>query len=270
MPYSMVGEKPIEFYYPNGYGEQRLVEQDETKQVFLPGQSKIRRMVWTSPQLLNRTYNETTPPRPIYEGQTILRQGSTPYGSFGCSTTIRIRASYQRYRNIPFQTGGIIKYAIIDGVFPPSLTLDIDTGILFGKIDDLETIYSELFDISSVPPESEIDQLAAQTFNYNFGDQGRKRYTEDNYGKAGSAALHEGGFPTPKGVTFIARAFNTANPETDYIDGRFTIDISNNWSNDRDQFILNIRNQFFVDGKPVTNRQYLAAMKSRGYFPGCS
>ena len=270
MPYSMVGEKPIDFYYPDGYGEIKIVEQDETKQIFLPGQSTIRKMVWVSPQLLNQTYNETTPPRPIYEGQKILREGSTPYGSFGCATTIKLKASYQSYRNSPPPLGGAIKYAIIDGVFPPSLTLDIDTGILFGEIDDLETIYADEFGSTDVPEDRSVDSDAASSFNYNFGEQGSKRFTEDNYGKAGSATLHEGGFPIPKSVTFIARAFNAADPIEDYIDGRFTIDISNNWSNDRDQFILNIRNQFFVDGKPVTNKEYLSAMKNRGYFPGCS
>jgi formylglycine-generating enzyme required for sulfatase activity len=40
----------------------------------------------------------------------------------------------------------------------------------------------------------------------------------------------------------------------------------NNWSSDRDEFILNIRNQFFIDGKPVTNEEYLTTMKGRGYF----
>ena len=270
MPYSMVGENPIEFYYPDGYGEIKIVEQDETKQIFQPGQSTLRRMVWVSPQILNQTYNETSPPRPIYEGQKILQTGSTPYASFGCETTIQIRASYQSYRNSPPTTGGQIKYAIIDGVFPPSLTLDIDTGVMFGEIDDLDTIYAEFFGGMTAPPDRQQDLEAAITYNYNFGEQGPKRYTEDNYGKAGSAALHADGFPTPKGVTFVARAFNAIDPLNDYIDGQFTIDISNNWSIDRDKFILNIRNQFFVDGKPVTNKEYLSAMKSRGYFPSCS
>lgn len=270
MPYGMVGENPIEFYYPDGYGEINIVEQDETKQVFLPGQSSLRRMVWVSPKILNQTYNETTPPRPIYEGQKILRTGSTPYGSFDCETTIRIRASYQSYRNSPPTTGGLIKYAIIGGVFPPSLTLDIDTGTLFGEIDDLETIYAGEFGSVEPPPDREADLIAASTYNYNFGEQGPKRYTEDNYGKLGSETLHEGGFPIPRSVSFTARAFNANAPLTDYIDGRFIIDISNNWSIDRDKFILNIRNQFFVDGKPVTNKEYLSTMKSRGYFPSCS
>jgi hypothetical protein len=268
MPYSMVGENPIEFYYPDGYGELNIVEQDETKQPLPFGQ--IRNMVWVSPQILNSTYNETSPPRPIYEGQKILRGGSIPYASFGCETNIRIRASYQSYRNLPPKTGGQIKYAIIDGVFPPSLTLDIDTGIMFGEMDDLDTIYAEKYGKPTLPPDKEENLKAASLFNYNFGEQGPKRYTEDNYGKSGSETLHADGFPTPQDVTFVARAFNASNPIGEYIDGRFTIQLSNNWSIDRDKFILNIRNQFFIDGKPVTNKEYLSVMKSRGYFPSCS
>lgn len=268
MPYSMVGENPIEFYYPDGYGELNIVEQDETKQPLPFGQ--IRKIVWVSPQILNSSYNETSPPRPIYEGQKILREGSAPYASFGCETNIRIRASYQAYRNRPTPTGGQIKYAIIDGVFPPSLTLDIDTGVMFGEMDDLDTIYAEKYGKPVVPPDREEDLKAASDYNYNFGEQGPKRYTEDNYGKSGSETLYADGFPTPQDVTFVARAFNVSNPTEDYIDGRFTIQVSNNWSIDRDKFILNIRNQFFIDGKPVTNKEYLSVMKSRGYFPSCS
>lgn len=268
MPYNMVGENPIEFYYPDGYGELNIVEQDETRQP-IPITQK-RRLVWVSPQVLNCTYNETSPPRPIYEGQKILRQGSTPYASFGCETNIRIRAQYQQYRNSSPTIGGQVKYAIIEGVFPPSLTLDIDSGVLFGEIDDLDTIYADLLGKDAVPPDRQADIQAASTYNYNFGEQGPKRFTEDNYAKSGSASLYSDGFAIPKSVTFVARAFNAQSPTEDYIDGRFTIDISNNWSSDRDRFILNIRNQFFVDGKPVTNKEYLATMKSRGYFPGCS
>lgn len=269
MQYNMVGVNPIEFYYPNGYGELKIQEQSVDSSASFAPTTQQRRMTWVTPQLLNRSYNETSPARPIYEGQKILREGSTEYGSYGCETTLQIRASYQSYRNQPSTTGGDIKYAIIDGVLPPSLTFDIDTGRLFGVIDDLDTIYADLSN-TPVPGDREEDAEAAATYNYNFGDQEPKKYDERNYGQAGSAALHADGLPVPKGVTFIARAFNVEDPTNDYIDGRFTIDISNNWSSDRDAFILNIRNQFFVDGKPVTNKEYLSVMKSRGYFPSCS
>lgn len=264
----MVGEQPIEFYYPDGYGELNIVDQDETRQPLPIGQQ--RSIVWVSPQLLNRTYNETSPPRPIYENQRILRSGSTEYGSFGCETTIRVRAARQTYKGMPPPTGGSIKYAVIDGIFAPSLSLDIDTGVIFGKIDDMETIFAGEFGGLTAEQDRSQDLEAASTYNYNFGEQGPKRYTESNYGQAGSAALHAGGFPIPKDMTFIVRAFDATDPLNDYIDGRFTIALSNNWSSDRDAFILNIRNQFFVDGKPVTNKEYLSVMKSRGYFPSCS
>jgi hypothetical protein len=67
---------------------------------------------------------------------------------------------------------------------------------------------------------------------------------------------------------FTARAFDSSLTSR-YIDGEFTIDTDNNWSSDRDEFILNIRNQMFIDGKPVTNKEYLATMKDRGYFKNC-
>jgi hypothetical protein len=141
---------------------------------------------------------------------------------------------------------------------------------MFGEMDDLDTIYAEKYGKPTVPPDKEENLKAASLFNYNFGEQGPKRYTEDNYAKSGAETLYADGFPIPQDVTFIARAFNASNPIEEYIDGRFTIQLSNNWSIDRDKFILNIRNQFFIDGKPVTNKEYLSVMKSRGYFPSCS
>lgn len=269
MPYNMVGENPIEFYYPDGYGELNIVERLPAGAVPPIGEPQ-RRMSWVSPELLNRSYDDSSPPRPIYENQRILREGDVEYASFGCETTLRLKAAYQSYRNAPPTTGGNIKYAIISGLFAPSLTLDIDTGVMFGKIDDMETIFAAEFGGITVDADRPQDLEAASTYNYNFGEQGPKRYTEDNYGQAGSATLHEGGFPVPKDMTFIARAFNSDDPLNDYIDGRFTVELSNNWSSDRDAFILNIRNQFFIDGKPVTNKEYLTMMKSRGYFPSCS
>ena len=80
--------------------------------------------------------------------------------------------------------------------------------------------------------------------------------------------MYAAGFPLSKDVSFIARAFDSGNTST-YIDGRFSIATNNNWSSDRDRFILNIRNQMYVDGKPVTNREYLETMKARGFFPNC-
>lgn len=258
---SMTGSQPIEYYYPQGYGELNLVEQDESLS------SRTGDIQWLTPAVINKSYNETSPSRPIFEQQNVVLPNDP---DVGCKTTIRLRASYVSYVGAPPTTGGNLKYAIIGGVFPQSLTLNIDTGYLFGKIDDLDDIFPD--SLGATSPESVVERPtdieARDTFGFNFGEQSPPKFTENNYGVRGSAALHDGGFPTPKGVVFIARAFDPSLTSR-YIDGEFTIDLSNNWSSDRDAFILNIRNQMFVDGKPVTNKEYLATMKSRGYFPNC-
>ena len=258
---SMTGSQPIEYYYPQGYGELNLVEQDESLS------SRTGDIQWLTPAILNKSYNETSPSRPIFEQQNLVRPEDP---DVGCKTSIRLRAAYVSYVGAPPTTGGNLKYAIVSGVFPPSVTLNIDTGDLYGKIDDLDDIYSDTLGAIDENLENEParDIEAANTFGFDYGEQGPRRFTEDNYGAAGSAALHGGGFPIPKGVIFIARAFDSSLTSR-YIDGQFTIDLSNNWSSDRDAFILNIRNQMFVDGKPVTNKEYLATMKARGYFPNC-
>ncbi len=258
---NMTGAQPIEYYYPTGFGELNIVDQDESLS------SVTGDIQWLSPAILNKSYNETSPSRPIFEQQKVIRPQDP---DVDCRTVIQLRASYVSYVGAPPTTGGDLKFAIVSGVFPPSLTLDIDTGYLFGKIDDLDDIFPEEFGLTNPQgiPEDPRDTKAAETFNFNFGEQGPRKFTEDNYAVRGSASLYKAGFPIPKGIIFIARAFDPSLTSR-YIDGEFMIDTSNNWSSDRDEFILNIRNQMFIDGKPVTNKQYLATMKERGYFPNC-
>jgi hypothetical protein len=258
---NMSGIQPITYYYPVGFGEKNLVEQDESLSTMTAD------IQWLSPAILNKSYNETSPSRPIYEQQRVLRPGDD---TSGCITTIQLRATYSLFAGIPPIIGGDIKYAIVDGIFPPGLTLDIDTGYLYGKIDDLDDIFPLEFGLTDPNgiPEDPKDLVAADTFRFDYGDQGPRKFTEDNYATRGSATLHRGGFPIPKGIVFTARAFDSSLTSR-YIDGEFTIDTDNNWSSDRDEFILNIRNQMFIDGKPVTNKEYLATMKDRGYFKNC-
>lgn len=231
---SMVGSQPIDHYYPDGFGELNVVDQDDSSS------TTTTEIVWFSPSVLNRRYNETSPETPIYEARRFLAEGEDQV----CGLVVFLRAGYQSLRGQPPTTGGPVKYAIVEGVFPPSMTLDIDTGRIYGKVDDLDVLYPEYFNVT-VP----------------------KTYTEDNYAREGSAALYNGGFGLTKDVVFIARAFDSDAPSTRYIDGVFVIRTRNNWSSDRDEFILNIDNQFFVDGRPVSNEEYLSAMKARGYFP---
>lgn len=263
MAYGMTGSQPIESYYPGGFGELNIVDQDETLRPI--GQTGD--LQWVTPAILNRTYNETSPSRPIYEFQWLTHP---EYPDRSCNTSVRLRAVYGQYIGFPLITGGAIKYAIIDGVFPKGLTLDIDRGIIFGLIDDLDEIFPEEFGLTYPDgiPENQNDIDAFQTFGFTYGEQGVRQFTEENYARSGSAGLYAAGFPLSKDVSFIARAFDSGNTST-YIDGRFSIATNNNWSSDRDRFILNIRNQMYVDGKPVTNREYLETMKARGFFPNC-
>ena len=85
------------------------------------------------------------------------------------------------------------------------------------------------------------------------------KFDEQNYATYGSA---KEGTHT---YTFVVDAIEP----TEGISAAQThsITITNNWSSDRDQFIREIDNDFFIDGVKVTNEEYLTTMKSRGYFP---
>lgn len=259
MPFGMTGQNPIEFYYPDReFGALNIKEQDNSTS------STYDEIEWLSPAILNKDYNETFPNRPIYEKQRFLRDGDTVES---CSMSVRLRATYVSQRGSPPTSGGSLKFAIVSGTFPPSLTLNIDTGNIFGRVDDLDDIFPEEFGVPPEGlPEDPLAEEAKAVFGFDYGEQGPKKFTEDNYAVRGSASLHRGGFGIDKDIVFTARAFDSSAPTSRYIDGVFTIKTLNNWSSDRDEFILNIRNQFFIDGKPVTNEEYLTTMKERGYF----
>lgn len=134
-------------------------------------------------------------------------------------------------------------FLIITGDFSPEMILDADSGKLLGKTGDLDFYASTL----NIPPDYEID--------------------EQNYATVGSASYFRNGVGFGIPVSITVRGFSKSNPSV-YIDKEFTYNLRNNWSSDRDTLILNIKNQFFVDGKPATNLEYLEAQKAKGYFPG--
>lgn len=134
-------------------------------------------------------------------------------------------------------------YLIITGDFAPEMVLDVDTGKLTGKTGELDFYASSL----NIPPDYEID--------------------EQNYATVGSASYFRNGVGFGIPVSVTVRGFSKSDPGI-YIDKTFTYSLRNNWSSDRDSLILNIKNQFYVDGKPATNLEYLEAQKAKGYFPG--
>lgn len=129
-----------------------------------------------------------------------------------------------------------VKYKLLEGEWPPGLTLNENTGQIYGIIDD-----------NSVSAPGKVNVPPA-----GF------RYNESNY-----LQYHTSGVA----LNFTIRAYNTLLPSV-YSDNDITMYVRTNWSSKRDQMVLNINNQFYVDGVPATNESYLNTQKSRGYFPG--
>lgn len=146
-----------------------------------------------------------------------------------------------------------IKYMVVDGEFPPDLILNMETGVASGFISEMDL------------PDKPGDPNSKDYFMKRWKLPPDYRITEKNYATVGSASSFANGKPATNTARFIIRAFNARDPRV-FNDKEFTITITNNWSSDRDRLILNINNQFFLDGKPVTNREYLLGMKKRGYF----
>lgn len=130
---------------------------------------------------------------------------------------------------------GTIKYALLGGEFPPSLYLDIDTGQMVGEIDEIEKAAAKRL---GIPPD----------FKFN----------ETNYLQYARPGLD---------LHFTVRAFDSGNTGT-YDDREIVMYVRTNWSARRDRFVLNIENQFYLDGKPVDNKTYVRGLKAKGYYPG--
>jgi len=127
-------------------------------------------------------------------------------------------------------------YEVISGEWPPSLTLEKETGQIYGTIDD-----------NSVSAPSKVNPVP-EGFHYN----------ESNY-----LNHHTSGVA----LEFVIRAYNPLNPAL-YADNAITMYVRTNWSAKRDQLVLNIQNQFYTDGVPVSNESYLKTQKERGNFHG--
>lgn len=177
--------------------------------------------------------NFVQPPRIYFEQEDIT---DDPLWQFKVITNPNILGCYGETINDP-------GYLIITGDFSPDMVLNVDTGKLTGRTGELDFYASSL----NIPPDYEID--------------------EQNYGTVGSASYFRNGVGFGIPVSVTVRAFDKADPSI-HIDRTFTYTLRNNWSSDRDSLILNIKNQFYVDGKPATNLEYLEAQKAKGFFPG--
>lgn len=129
-----------------------------------------------------------------------------------------------------------VHYKLMGGEWPPGLTLETQTGQIYGVIDD--NAVSAPGKVNTPPP--------------NF------QYNESNY-----LQYHTSG----AALNFTIRAYNPMLPSM-YLDNDITMYVRSNWSTKRDDMTLNIPNQFYIDGQPVDNETYLKTQKSRGYFPG--
>jgi len=134
-------------------------------------------------------------------------------------------------------------FLIISGDFSPDMILNLDTGKLIGRTGSMIQYVAGL----NVPPDFQID--------------------EQNYGTQGPSSYFRNGAGVDVKVRVAARVFSKSNPNI-FADGQFQYNLRNNWSTDRDFLILNIKNQFFVDGQTASNIEYLEAQKAKGFFPG--
>jgi hypothetical protein len=147
------------------------------------------------------------------------------------------------------------KYAVVSGEWPAGLTISND-GAIYGVVSDNRlTSPSKMGNPPLVTPYDQTNYL--------------------DYAKLGLNAV------------FTVRAyFGSVGSPTTY-DAAFQMYVLTDWSSRRDDFILNIKNEypltgspegltypvgegytFSLDSKPVDNVTYLKGMKRKGYFPG--
>jgi len=154
--------------------------------------------------------------------------------------------------NLP-TTVEAIKYEVISGEWPVGLTIS-NSGAIYGIVSDNRvTSPSKMGNPPLVTPYDQTNYL--------------------DYAKLGLNAVFTIRVRFASGSSYSAV---------------FNMFVHTDWSSRRDDFILNIKNEypleknpdldieypkgkgftFFLDGSPSSNEDYLVNMKSRGYFPG--
>ena len=153
-----------------------------------------------------------------------------------------------------FSSGGPIKYRIVEGTLPETIFLDEDSGVITGYVQEMDDWVPEY--VNAIP-----------------------EYTNQNYATAGSAGLfyavtgETGSTLTNTAIgyraTFTVEAYDSlaANlNSTNSVQREFYFRLFNNWSSDRDRFLREYDVQFFIDGEPVDNVDYVLRQKEAGYF----
>lgn len=282
--YSHYGMRPPEFYYPNGpYNVEGTVVATPTgcRAIGIDNFNCYGLSGSGSPETREITYGPGNPETRClisFGGKGGISQNSSErinLGSFREGQTISKASeaiafyAYPAAPPITFEPTGIyasmsgvvygcneccdIKYMVIAGEFPPDLTLDMETGVAYGFISEMDL------------PDNPGDSSGRDYFMERWRLPPSFRITEKNYATVGSASSFRNGRGAENIARFIIRAFNARDPRV-FTDKEFSISISNNWSSDRDRLIININNQFYVDGNPASNRGYLKKMKERGFF----
>lgn len=136
-------------------------------------------------------------------------------------------------------------FAVIDGVFPESLTLS-SGGMISGDLTEMDNYVPEF----QPPPD------------FEFKIDGSHYCT---YG-----SCQAGGYK----ATFTVEGTDGTDSDTSTLD----IDIINNWSSDRDQMVRDMteefgtldfdgKKKFFeINGDPATAEEYLTYMKAQGLY----
>lgn len=130
----MTGQNPIEYYYPNGFGELNIVSTGATSTC----------IDWTVGKVVNYKYDGGDAERPIVEKSLV----GTP--TEGCeSQTLRVKAVHRDvldktaavYKIAPAcARAGEVKYAYLYGNMPETLSFDIDTGDFRGCIPEIDEL----------------------------------------------------------------------------------------------------------------------------------
>ena len=165
----------------------------------------------------------------------------TPEGKLNSSPVVELNT----YVDVTIEATLADYYEVVDGFLPWGLSMDSSTGQITGTPTELDDYW---------PP-------------YRPGPD--FKFDEQNYATVGSAAQFSGQRAIETNITFTVRASDTTGIYNfEFDDREFYFGITNNWSSDRDNFILKLDNQFYLEGKPVSNEEYLFGMKDNGFFPG--